>query len=213
MLSGMYSRALAGTALAGTALAYALLHHLGLLPDGLGAGPEGTQWVDWIDLLVPWLVLVPAGLAMWSAGPASATPRAWAAVGAGALAYTSGHGIHLAANSVGNVAPGETAHLWDEVVGHYLWFVGVVLVAGALAMTMRGRPRPAVVVHALGLAVGVTWATNAIGGGTVVFSAVAGLAACWAGWRWRGELGVVWLVVGGSAVAWLAVAGLVGGAA
>ena len=208
----MYSRALAGTA-----LAYALLHHLGLLPDGLGVGPEGTQWVDWIDLLVPWLVLVPAGLCVWSAGSPSAgpvSPWVWALFAAGALAYTSGHGIHLAANSVGNVAPGETAHLWDEVVGHYLWFAGVVLVAAALAMTMRGRPRPANVgtafACALAVGVGITWATNAIGGGTVVFSAVAGLAACWAGWNWRRELGVVWLVVGGSAVAWLAVAAATG---
>lgn len=211
MLSGMYPRALAGTA-----LAYALLHHLGLLPGGLGNGPDGTQWVDWIDLLVPWLVLAPGGLAMWSAGP-SASPRAWATFGAGALAYTSGHGIHLAANSVGNVAPGETAHLWDEVVGHHLWFAGVVLVAVALAMTMRGRPRPApvgpaVVACALAIGAGVTWATNAIGGGTFVFSAASGLAACWAGWRWWRELGVVWMVVGASALVWLGAAAVAGAA-
>ena len=30
-------------ALAATGLSYAVLHHLGLLPDGLGAGPEGTR--------------------------------------------------------------------------------------------------------------------------------------------------------------------------
>lgn len=48
-----------GRWLAVTALSYAVLHHLGLLPDGLGAGPDDTRWTDWLDLLVPWLVLVP----------------------------------------------------------------------------------------------------------------------------------------------------------
>lgn len=43
----MHSRALAVTA-----VAYAVLHHLGLLPDGLGAAPEGTRWTDWLDLAV-----------------------------------------------------------------------------------------------------------------------------------------------------------------
>lgn len=36
--------------------------------------------------------------------------------------YASGHGIHLAANSIGNVSPGPTARLWDEVVGHCVWY-------------------------------------------------------------------------------------------
>ena len=54
MLTRMYSRALAATA-----LAYVVLHHLGLLPSGLGAGPDGTRWADWLDLAVPWLVLAP----------------------------------------------------------------------------------------------------------------------------------------------------------
>lgn len=104
-------------ALVASALAYAIFHHLGLLPDGLGSGPRGTQWADWLDLAVPWLVLVPAAVAL-SAG--HVTQRVWAVFGAGALAYASGHGIHLAANSVGNASPGPTTHLWDEVVGHYL---------------------------------------------------------------------------------------------
>ena len=49
-----------GRWLAVTALAYAVLHHLGLLPSGLGSAPDDTQWADWLDLLVPWLVLTPA---------------------------------------------------------------------------------------------------------------------------------------------------------
>ena len=155
VLIGGYSRWLATTA-----VAYAVLHHLGLLPDGLGAAPEDTQWADWLDLLVPWLVLVPAALTV---AAAKADAGTWALFGAGAVAYASGHGIHLAANSVNNAVGGETAHLWDETVGHAIWYAGVALVVAALARTMAGRPRPPLLAHLLALAVGVTWATNAVG--------------------------------------------------
>ncbi|MBZ5737130.1 hypothetical protein [Nocardioides mangrovi] len=177
--------------LALTALAYAVLHHLGLLPDGLGAGPDDTRIADWLDLLVPWLVLVPAALTLRAA---PADERTWWIFGAGALAYASGHGIHLAGNSVGNADPGETAHLWDEVVGHTIWYAGVTLVLVALARTMRGRERPGVVGYLLALAVGLTWASNAVGGGTEVLSLLVALAAAAWGWRHRRELGVVLLV-------------------
>lgn len=178
-------------ALAASALAHTVCHHLGLLPSGLGSGPRGTQWADWLDLLVPWLVLVPAACALWAA---AVGPRVWIAFGAGALAYASGHGIHLAANSVGNAAPGPTAHLWDEVVGHYIWFAGVALVVAALALAMTGRPRAGVVGHVLAVGVGLTWATNAIGGGTVLFSLVIAVAVIAFGWRNRRTMaGVLWV--------------------
>jgi hypothetical protein len=181
-----YSRALVATG-----LSYAVLHHLGLLPEGLGPAPEGTRWADWLDLAVPWLVLAPAAVTLWAA---QAPARWWAVFGAGAVAYSSGHGIHLAANSVGNVSGGPTAYFWDEVVSHYIWFLGVVLVLAALARTMVGRPRPKPAAHVLALAVGLTWASNAIGGGTVVFSLVVAVAATAFGWRRRRELGVVLFV-------------------
>lgn len=192
-----------GRRLALTALAYAVVHHLGLLPDGLGQGPDGTRWADWIDLLVPWLVLVPAAATVSAARP---DPRTWILLGAGAIAYASGHGIHLAANSVGNAVPGDTAHLWDEVVGHALWYAGVALVLVALARTMVGRARPHPVGYVLALAVGLTWATNALGGGTTGFSLLAALAAVAWGWTKRRELGVVLLVGFVPAVGVLAVA-------
>ena len=186
MLTAMYSRALALTA-----LAYAVTHHLGLLPGGLGGGPEGTRWADWLDLVVPWLVLVPAAATVHAA---DASRRTWVLLGAGAVAYASGHGIHLAANSVGNADPGRTAHLWDEVVGHYVWFAGVALVVAALVSTMRGRPRPPALGYVLAVACGLTWASNAVGGGTVWFSLLVAIVAAGAGWRARRELGVVLLV-------------------
>jgi hypothetical protein len=177
--------------LALTALSYAVAHHLGLLPDGLGAGPDDTRWADWLDLLVPWLVLVPAALTLRAA---PAPERTWWVFGAGALAYASGHGIHLAGNSVGNAHPGDTAHLWDEVVGHALWYAGVALVLVALARTMVGRDRPGWIGYVLALAVGLTWATNALGGGPDLLAAAVALVACVFGWRHRAGLPVVLLV-------------------
>jgi hypothetical protein len=191
-----------GRWLAVTALVYAVVHHLGLLPDGPGDGPDGTRWADWLDLLVPWLVLTPAALTIWADRP---PVRTWVVFGAGVIAYTSGHGIHLAANSVGNVAPGATEHLWDEVVGHYIWFAGVALVAAALARTMTGRPRPHWIGYVLAIPVGLTWASNAHGGGTVVFSLVLALVAAAYGWVRRRELGIVLLVASVPAVVVLAV--------
>ncbi|GAA4691123.1 hypothetical protein [Nocardioides conyzicola] len=182
----MYSRWLALTA-----VSYAVLHHLGLLPDGLGTGPDETRWADWLDLLVPWLVLLPAALTLRAA---RAEERTWWLFGAGVLAYASGHGIHLAGNSVGNSHPSDTAHLWDEVVGHAIWYAGVVLVLVALTRTMIGRDRPGLVSYVLAVAVGLTWATNAVGGNTEVFSLVVALLATAVGWRHRGDLAGVLLV-------------------
>ncbi len=43
-----------------TAVTYSLAHHLGSLPDGLGDAGRGTRVADWLDLLVPFVVLLPA---------------------------------------------------------------------------------------------------------------------------------------------------------
>jgi len=178
--------------LAVTGLAYAAVHHLGLLPSGVGTTVDGTRVADWLDLAVPWLVLVPAAQTLQTA---KVDARVWWTFGAGALAYASGHGIHLAANSVGNVEPGPTAHLWDEVVGHYVWYAGVAGLLVALAMSMAGRPRPPLVGYLLAIAVGLTWASNAVGGGTEWFSLAVALVAAWWGWTKRRQLGGI-LAVG-----------------
>jgi hypothetical protein len=135
--------------------------------------------------------LTPAAVTMWAA---AASVRSWAVFGAGAVAYSSGHGMHLAANSVNNATHGQTAHFWDEVVSHYLWFVGVALLLAALTRTMIGRPRPSTGGYVLAVGVGLTWASNAVGGGTPIFSLIVAVAAAVFGWTRRRELGVVLLV-------------------
>ncbi len=173
----------AGPWLLAWALAYNLLHHLGALPAGIGAAGGGTRWVDWLDLLTPYAVV---GTALATLASARADRREWVLAAVAAIAYTSGHGIHLAANSIGNArGDGAPVHLWDEVVGHWLWYAGAALLVVALARAVAVPATPVGV--ALAVATGLTWTTNALEGTTAVGSLVlaAGLAA-W-GWRRRAE--------------------------
>ena len=158
--------------------------HLGALPGGLGSAGGATLWVDWIDLLTPYAVVGTALAALASAGT---TPRGWLLAGVGAIAYVQGHGLHLAANSIGN-ARGDAApvHLWDEVMGHWVWYAGLALLLVALVPAARDAGvRAPVLGLLLAAGVGSTWATNALEGGTAVASlAVAVGLSVW-GWRLR----------------------------
>ena len=164
------------------AVGYNLAHHNSLV--GAAAGPDGTRVADWVDLATPFVVALP----LLGFLAAQRPPRQWLGLGAvGALLYTEGHGIHLSANSIGNTAPdgggtgamADVAHLWDEVVGHYLWYAGLAILLAACALALRGRrlglPVPALV--AGGAVSGLTWATNGLEGGTAVFSLVCAVAA------------------------------------
>jgi hypothetical protein len=115
--------------------------------------------------------------------------------------YVQGHGVHLAANSIGNergdIPP---IHLWDEVVGHWVWYAGAALLVGALSRAVRLRPTPL----ALGLAAvtGLTWTTNALEGTTAVGSLLVAIGFAVTGWR-RGDR-VLLVAFGTSAVLLLA---------
>jgi hypothetical protein len=165
------------------ALVYNLTHHLGALPGGLGPAGGATRWVDWLDLLTPYAVVGTALVALAAAG---ADRRGWWLALLGAGAYVQGHAVHLAANSIGN-ARGDAApvHLWDEVIGHWLWYAGAALLVVALARSLRLPVTTASVV--LAVATGVTWTTNALEGTTAIGSLlVAGALSAW-GWRRRSE--------------------------
>jgi RsiW-degrading membrane proteinase PrsW (M82 family) len=110
------------------------------------------------------------------------------------VVYAWGQGMHVAANSINNARPGQTAHLWDEIVGHLVWYAGTALVGLALARTMPGRARCGPVGYVLALAVGLTWASNAAGGHTELLSLAVAILAAWFGWRHRRELGETLLV-------------------
>ena len=134
-----------------------------------------------------------------------AARAAWVLFGVGAVTFTLGHGVHLAANSVSNVAELAVAHasivhLWDEVVSHWIWYIGLFLVLAAVAWSLRGRQfRVGVLGVVLALLVAITLTNTYIEGGTpwlgiliLGSGVVAGLA-----W-WPAPISRVLLLVGGS---------------
>ena len=187
------------------AVAYNVLHHLGALPGGLGSAGGGTRWVDWITLFTPYAVV---GCALAALHAAVADRRGWIIALVGAALYVQGHGINVAANSIGNARGDEApTHLWDEVVGHWLWYAGVALLVVALARAVHAAARPLALL--LALASGLTWTTNALEGTTAVGSlAVAAALAGW-GWRRRAEgTGQLLLAAFGTSAALLTAYGL-----
>jgi hypothetical protein len=154
------------------AVVFVLGHHTGTGLAPLGSvGP--TRWADWVDLALPYALVGAAAMVLLRAG---ADRRAWAVLGVGALLYTQGHGIHLAANSVGNeVGHPSVVTLWDELVGHYLWYGGFAVVVLALVHALPDVRVSTTGWVLAGLAA-LTLSTNAVEGQTVVLSAVLALA-------------------------------------
>lgn len=177
-------------------LAVALTHHIGLLTDPLGrVGP--TSWNDWLDLLTPYLVV---GTALRVLAAGRPDRLAWGLGALGAIAYVQGHGLHLAANSVGNDAPGETAHLWDEVVGHAIWYAGLGLLVLALIRALDAVPlKVAPIGWLVAVGVGLTVASNAVAGGTMAGSLPVSLVLAGYGARRRDALGRLLLATLGAA--------------
>ncbi len=169
-------------ALACFVVGYNVMHHNALF--GSAEVGTNTRLADWIDLATPFAVLLPL---LWFVRLQRPPARWWIAATVGSILYVEGHGIHLSANSIGNTAassdtPQQTLdviHLWDEVVGHYVWYLGLAVVIAACAASVRGRSLdvPVVALVVGGAACGLTWATNGLEGGTAVASLVAALAA------------------------------------
>ena len=169
-----------------SALAMVLTHWLRLLPLGFEA-PGQTRYEDFADLLTPYVVAGPALAALARVG---ATRRTWLLALTGAAAFVQGHGLHLSANSIRHArGPGAPVDLWDERVGHWIWFVGlsVLVAAVAHAVPLHGALPGWRAVALTGL-VALTWAANVVEAGiTPLGSALAvGLVAL--GWRQRSGL-------------------------
>lgn len=179
-----------GTAAAGvprlltaSAVAMVATHWLRLLPLGFAA-PGATRWEDYVDLLTPYAVAGPALVVLARVG---AGRRSWVLAVLGAAVFTSGHALHLSANSI-SYASGDAhpAYFWDEQVGHHLWFAGLTLLLVVTVRAVRDLPLPAGPwAEALAVLVGITWAANVVEGGAVPFGSAlaAGLTAY--GWRTR----------------------------
>jgi hypothetical protein len=154
------SRANAGAALLAFAGAVFVFHHLPTL--------AGDTAGDWIDLFTPFAVIGGAALVLGRGVPAVALGVALV----GAILYVDGHGIHLAANSIGHEeltgGAKDVTHFWDEEWGHGEWHFGLFVLVGAFCLAERGRPvhvdRRLAVLAALLL--GWTFFTSTVEGGT-----------------------------------------------
>lgn len=169
--------------LAAAALAMVVTHWLRILPLGYQA-PGQTRWEDFADLLTPYVVAGPMLVAL---GQAGAERRTWTAALAGAALFVQGHGVHLSANSIsyarGDAAP---AYLWDEIVGHALWFVGLTVLLLAVAHAVRPLSLPSgPAAVALALLVGGTWAVNVVEAGHVPLGSALAVGLVVQGWRTR----------------------------
>ena len=182
------------------ALAVIIGMQAGTVFKPLGSVGE-TRVADWVDLLTPYAIL---GCAAMVLVRADAVRSHWVLFGLGGITFTLGHGLHLAANSVSNVADAVVAkapivHLWDEVVSHYFWYVGLFLVMAAMAWALRTHQfRVGAIDLAVAFLVAVTLVNNYIEGGTpwlgLAFLAV-GLVS---GLLWRpAAVSRLLLVVGG----------------
>ena len=160
-----------------------------------------TRVADWVDLLTPFAILGCAAMVLLRAG---ATRGQWVLLGVGGITFTLGHGLHLAANSISNVADAVVArasivHLWDEVVSHYIWYTGLFLVMAGMAWALRDQEfrvgGPDVLVALL---VAVTLVNTYIEGGVPWLGLAFLGAAVIAGVLWRpAAVSRLLLVVGG----------------
>ncbi|MCU1672221.1 MAG: hypothetical protein JWN77_334 [Frankiales bacterium] len=159
--------------LAGFAVAVVAGHHVGTLVGPAGGLAGGTEWADWVDLITPYAVV---GSALGALASARADRRTWLVAAPGTVVYVQGHGVHLAANSIGNArGDARPVHLWDEVVGHYLWYGGLYLMMWALVRVVRPVPGGSWS-WPLAALVGLTLATNAIEGATPHLTLAVALA-------------------------------------
>lgn len=161
-----------------------------------------TRVADWVDLLTPFAIL---GCAAMVLVRAQATRGQWALLGVGGITFTLGHGLHLAANSISNVADKVVAkapivHLWDEVVSHYIWYTGLFLVMAAMAWALRPQEfRVGAVDVVVALLVAVTLVNTYIEGGApwLGLAFLAAGAVCGVLWR-PAAVSRLLLVVGGA---------------
>jgi hypothetical protein len=160
-----------------------------------------TRVADWVDLLTPYAILGCAAMVLLRAW---ATRGQWVLLGVGGITFTLGHGLHLAANSISNVADQVVAgasivHLWDEVVSHWIWYTGLFLVMAAVAWALRDQElavgAPDMVVAVL---VAVTLVNTYIEGATPWLGLIFLAAGLIAGLMWRpATVSRLLLVVGG----------------
>jgi len=103
------------------------------------------KWGDVTDVLTP-LILIPLYWLLFRQGKPPSTLENILFLIFTAF-WVEGQGMHLSANSIGHLldnAKGTDAqlltHLYDEVLGHYLWHIGMVALTGLLVWRQIENP-------------------------------------------------------------------------
>lgn len=158
----------------------------------------------WVDLLTPFLVVgTAAGLLL----ALRARPAALAAAIVAAVAYVDGHGIHLAANAIGEEplagSAEDVAHFWDEQFGHIEWHLGWFALLASFCLAERGlepsRGRPGRAGVCAASLLGFALFTGTVEGGTWPLELAA--TAVFAAWTARERRPLLVLAAGGFALA------------
>jgi hypothetical protein len=113
------------------AIAFAVFHHM----PSFAGDTAGTI----IDLVTPFAVIGAAAFVLGRGAPLAAL----VVVLVGAVLYVDGHGIHLAANSIGHEELSgdaeDVTHFWDETWGHIEWHLGWFLLLFGLCLAEARR--------------------------------------------------------------------------
>ena len=182
------------------ALAFALLL---LGPPLLGQPFPGYPLMDWADVLdiaTP-LVLMPLYWVLFTdAGRVYRTLALTLAFVVLAALWTEGQGMHLSANSIGNLFGGGTTqvhtliHFYDEVLSHYLWHLGIISLSILLLAVSysdpvsASAPRWGIIIPAA-VMYGFTYFAAIVEGGTVPLGLPAAvLIVVWLLARKRNEI-------------------------
>ncbi len=162
------------------ALAFFLLVPPFLTP-GVGP-PAGFTWQETLDIVAPLVVLPLAWLAFDAAGGLGRAGNVLFIVVA--VAWVEAHGIHLAANAIGDVfqagpardafyatPAGDLDHWLDEVLSHWIWHLAwvaisvLIIAAGMRSPGSRHEPFSATAATA-GLIQGATFFVVTVEGST-----------------------------------------------
>ena len=190
-------------------LAYAFFQIMPAFIPGNFAGPVSRG--DAFDFLTP-LAVIPIALAVFfnlrkaaeSEGRALPRSSKWSAavLVLGLICYVEGHGLHLSANAIDRLlgsqeetALHQSVYIYDEVISHFIWDSGVLIIAAGLILagTRVHFPRLSWAQWAFlgggAACFGFSHAVNAIEGQTVVLTFPAAILmsfiCLWIYWRGR----------------------------
>jgi hypothetical protein len=177
---------------------YAFFQIMPAFIRGQFAGPVSRG--EAFDFLTP-LAVIPVALAVFfnlrkaaaTEGRGSSRSSKWsvAVFVLGLICYVEGHGLHLSANAIDRLLGGQedtalhqSVYIYDEVISHFIWDIGVLIIAAGLILAGKRVLFPRfswaqwVFLGGGAAFFGFSYAVNAIEGQTVVFTfPAAGLMA------------------------------------